>query len=143
MARFDPEEGVPYGKCEICAEELADRAAVNAHLAASRTEGGSSHRVRLTNLTRPERITQHLEMEANDAIDEAITSFVDAAARLLDREGVTLGEINEAVKKVYADADWSDAWREYVDENDLDEADEPGEPRPAPEPHSTLEGLDV
>lgn len=104
MSRFDQNPDEPYAVCEDCGESLADRAAMSAHFAATRPAGlGSSHRVRITNMERSERIERQLDSLAEDAVSE----FVDKAFDLIT-DGVTEEEITAAVRSVTAD--FADGW---------------------------------
>jgi hypothetical protein len=101
--RYDPDPTKPYGTCETCGEKLADKDAVHAHFAATRSDSTPSHRVQITNPTRLERI----ERELDYAVESALNDFTEEAYRLLD-DGVTEEEITEAMRMVHGD--FGNAW---------------------------------
>jgi len=126
-SRFEQDPNAPYGSCHDCPATFVDRAAMDEHLhatfeASGRTKG---HRGNPSNPTRPERIKRAVQGEADDALDNALTEFVDGVYDLHRREGIPVAELTAAVRDVFAEADWAEAWGESLDEDDED--DEPEE----------------
>ncbi|MBC9927204.1 hypothetical protein [Leucobacter sp. cx-169] len=114
--RFDPEEGVPYGRCLSCEGEVlfASKEAASEHMSATFEEaqkagGRSGHRISVLNQTREMRI----QSEIDDIVDKAMIDVMDDALRLIG--DATEEEITKAFR--HATADFSDAWYEALEEN--------------------------
>lgn len=151
-SRFDQTPKEPYGYCLTCSAagtkvEFATREELHEHLSetydANKLLGkNGGHSARTTNPTRQERIVRFLQSEADDALDSALDEFITAASRSLDNEDATVGELTEAVKEVFAEPDWREAWGNYVDENELADEAELMPPLP-PVPHTPLPGMEA
>lgn len=110
MGMFDPEEGKPYGRCNDCGVEVADKDASSRHLsetfeAAKATGGSSSHSVRVLNDDREGRIKSEVRQAVSGAIDDAIEELW----QLVDDGGATEEEISSALAHY---SDFRDAWGE-------------------------------
>lgn len=101
---YEPDPTKPYGSCSTCGKEVTDRDAMLAHFGETR-QGGQSHRVRVTNPTRIERIGNELDRLVEDALDD----FIREANRLLD--DVSKEEITEAMQNVHGD--FTAAWENH------------------------------
>jgi len=82
-------------------------------------------------------------MEADDALASALTEFVDGVYHLQRREGVSQAELSEAVKTVFAEADWAEAWAESLDEDDDDDDEDAPTERPDGIMPPPLDGIEV
>lgn len=114
--RFDPAPDKPYGVCETCGIELAAYADMRAHLSETHAAHGKrSHRVKLTNLSRGERIDQAVSRIVDDRIEDAMNDI----ERL-----VTAGDITdeEAATALRCHSNFHDAWQEYIEEDEGDAA---------------------
>lgn len=108
-SRFDPEPDKPYGNCSDCGVVLATREDMRAHFRETTPEGGgSSHSVRITNMTRAERIEHEVETE----LQSAMYDFTEELGRLGDAGDATEDEVTEAVKTAYIDV--ADEWKRYL-----------------------------
>lgn len=113
MGRFDPVEGKPYGKCNDCGIEVADKEESSDHLAetfaAAKAEGGSkSHSVSVLNADRVGRISN----EVSRTVDAAIENAMDDLWRLVDSGDASEGEIEAGLA---FHSEFRDAWREVVE----------------------------
>jgi len=106
MSRYDQIPDKPYAACEGCDTNFPAPADMKAHFKETMT-GGKSHRARITNPTRAERIVNELDNLAEDALYE----FVNKAQDLIE-EGVTEEEITEAMRSVTAD--FADFWEQEI-----------------------------
>lgn len=106
MNRFDADEDAPYATCATCDEKLSAKADARTHLDATLGQSsGRSHRIRITNPTRAERIEHEIERLVADATD----AFVSDLQQLVDERSITPEEATTGV------AQWSefaDAWKE-------------------------------
>ena len=120
--RFDPKPDKPYAKCRTCEFIAETEAEMSAHtnetLAASPER--RSHSYQVTNPARQDAINREVRREADDAIENAITEFLDRVYRLHRREGVAIEELTAAVKRAHADVDFLEAWNEYIKDEDDD-----------------------
>jgi len=136
--RFDPKPGEPYARCNDCDFIAVTKQEISAHSSETMKPTGETigvtaegHGYRVTNPTREEAISREVRREANDALESAVSEFVETIYRLHDREGVSLAELTAAVRAVWADADFAEAWAEYIaDEEDEDESAEDDGPGP-------------
>jgi len=132
MNRFDQDPDAPYARCtaEDCGFVATTREEMDAHTRETSTPTGEtvgviarSHPYRVVNPTRAERIQREIDREASDAIENALTEFVESVYRLHSREGVPLRELSAAVARAQTDIDFRSAWSEYIEG---DEAEEDG-----------------
>lgn len=108
MSRFDPTPGQPYGECADCGTTLQTQTDSREHMAATRPEGqGSSHRVRVTNASRADRIRRAVA----DVVDDAITESMEDIDRLVERDGATAEEV---AAELASYPDFADAYAEWV-----------------------------
>jgi len=109
MSRFDPIPGQPYGECTNCGISLATQEEGREHMSATRPEAGqgSSHRIRITNQTREDRIRSAVAW----VVDDAITESMEDLHRLVERDGATPEELTAALG---AHPDFADAYDEWV-----------------------------
>lgn len=62
--RNNPRPGEAYAWCDHCPAQLQSRAEADAHMAqtkGTRKNGSASHRIRIVNPTRPERVQQQID----------------------------------------------------------------------------------
>lgn len=132
MSRFDEDSDEPYARCtaEGCGFVADTKEAISEHSRATSKPTGEtvgiiaqSHSYRVVNPTRAERIQRHIDMEASDAIDNAVSEFLESVYRLHSREGVPLAELTTAVARTLVDVDFRSAWSEYI-EDEEEEDDE-------------------
>ncbi len=130
MNRFDQDPDAPYARCtaEGCGFVAATREEMDEHARETSTPTGEtvgiiaqSHPYRVVNPTRAERIQRHIDMEASDAIDNAVSEFVESVYRLHSREGVPLSELTAAVARAQTEVDFRSAWGEYIEEDEDDD----------------------
>ena len=108
--RFDPEQDVQYGHCLSCPERFATQEDADEHLSSSFDQDrGKSHRIRITNRARSERI----RTEIVSIVDDALTTAVEKVAELVDQGHITQEEAEHAVRN----SELADAWDEYHFEN--------------------------
>jgi hypothetical protein len=114
-SRFDPTPDEPYGKCMDCGAALTTEADSRAHMSStfkqSTSQSSSSHRVRITNPSRPERIRREMARIVDDALYDAM----EALDRLTGRAELTDNEVAEALRMW---PDFADAWDEHVREGE-------------------------
>lgn len=130
-SRFDPKPGIPYAQCSDCGFIAASKAEISEHAAATMTETGAtagitsrSHGYRVTNPSREEALQREVNREAGDAIESAASEFVESVYRLHMRDGVPLAELTAAVTKVWESVDFTEAWAEYIEDDEDDEDDD-------------------
>lgn len=109
MSRFDPLPDQPYAECISCGLTLATQDDGREHMTATRPEAGqgASHRIRITNQPRPDRIRSAVAR----VIDDAITDSLEDIDRLVERDGATAEEVTEALRFY---PDFADAYAEWV-----------------------------
>jgi hypothetical protein len=109
-----PVEDRPYGKCQDCDIDLADRDAVTAHgreTMAPTNESGiiaRGHRVRIINPTEAEQRASTVRMRLGDALDDACESLYER----VERGEFTAAEVSEHLWMF----DLRDQWDDYVAE---------------------------
>lgn len=117
--RFEPLAGKPYGQCINCDQLFytPEVASLHMHETFEARGAGSSggHRIRVTNLTRAQRVEDAVGQIVQDAIDEAISSISNLT---MPRRGgladATESEITEALDHCYDG--FAEAWDEYINE---------------------------
>jgi hypothetical protein len=66
--------------------------------------------------------------EADDALESALTEFVDSVYRFHTNDDVPLVELTAAVKAACPSHEWDEAWAEYIeDETEEDDEAESGD----------------
>ncbi|MGV8913772.1 MAG: hypothetical protein ACOH14_14255 [Rhodoglobus sp.] len=130
--RFDPKDGVPYARCltEGCGFVADTKEQMSTHSAESMTPTGAAtgvtargHSYRVENPSRADALRSEVMREADDALDSALTKFVDSVFRLHRNDGVPLADLTEAVKSASPSHEWGAAWAEYI-EDEVEEDDE-------------------
>ena len=108
-SRFDPIPGQPYGECTDCGVALQTQEEGREHMAATFSEAGQgpSHRIRITNPPRADRV----RTAVNCAIDDAISEAMEDIHRIVERDGATPDELATALA---AYPDFADAYAEWV-----------------------------
>lgn len=102
----------PYGKCQDCGIDLADRAAVSVHgretLAPTSQPGVTArgHRVRIVNPTEEEQRARWISTRISDALDSAYEDLYES----VERGKCTAAEISAEMWKF----DLRDGWDDYV-----------------------------
>jgi len=135
--RFDPRDGDPYARCltEGCGFVADTKEQMSAHAAESMTPTGATtgvaaqgHSYRVENPSRADALRSEVMREADDALENAQTEFVDAVYRLHANDGVPLADLTAAVKAASPSHEWDAAWAEYIeDETEEDDEAESGD----------------
>jgi hypothetical protein len=111
MNDFNPEPGALYARCSDCGKALADEASVRTHSEETMKPTGEagvtarSHRVRILNPSREQRISGEVDRIVGDATQAAC----DDLWRLVDDGDLTEDEVAVALR--WHD-DFSEAWEE-------------------------------
>jgi len=135
--RFDPRDGVPYARCltEGCGFVADTKEQMSAHADESMTPTGattgvtaSGHSYRVENPSRADALRSKVMQEADDALESALTEFVDSVYRLHRNDDVPLADLTAAVKAAFLSHEWDEAWAECIeDETEEDDEAESGE----------------
>ena len=109
VSRFDPIPGKPYGECADCGVALQTQEDGREHMSATRPAHGqgSSHRIRVTNQPRADRIQAAVNWLVSDAIDESM----EGIHWLVEHDGATAEEVADALLSY---PDFADAYDEWV-----------------------------
>lgn len=107
-SEFDQIPDEPYASCTTCSGTFDTKDDSQAHmLSTAKDSGGRSHRVRISNPSRPERI----ERRVGSLIDDAVVEIIDELINLERRGQITDEEIGAALKGYDLIAD---AWQDYL-----------------------------
>lgn len=135
-SRFDPTPGAPYARCvhDECGFVADTKEQMSEHASSTVKPTGQSvgvtasgHPYRVENPSREDAIRRTVMQEADDALESAMQEFVDSVYRLHSREGLSLDELTVAVKSAAPSSEWSDAWAEYIGDEDGDDETEAGD----------------
>jgi hypothetical protein len=106
--KFDPKEGVDYGRCNDCDAKLPTNEESSNHMSET-FKDGKSHSVRVLNPDRHERIQREVDDEVSDAVQRAMEELDG----LVERGDASAEEIFQALGW---HSDFADAWQAYVEE---------------------------
>lgn len=106
-SRFDADPNEPYGTCLTCALKLQTETDAREHMAATFAQPGAnaSHRVRITNPQRADRI----DTAVSGLVDSALDTFVEELQALVDSDTISEDEATAATGRW---SEFSDAWSE-------------------------------
>lgn len=105
--RFGPYSNSPYGRCLDCSLTIETREHSHQHLDESRNGLSKSHRVRIGNPSREDRIRREAQVEIERALEDAMERLDGFKPDASD------DEIREALKLF---PDFRGAWDEWVEE---------------------------
>lgn len=122
MGRFEPQEGMPYGKCSTCEEEFETKDLAYDHMSNTTPlnedgEGKRSHSISVINAPREDRVKH----EVSQIVDDSITDALNRLDGLVSTKELSFDEVRDALKSHW---DFGDAWiEEYGVEEGEDDAE--------------------
>lgn len=100
--RFDPAPGEPYGHCRNCEAQLQQESDAREHMSQTMQGRGPSHRIHVTNPTRPQRIRSSLGL----IIDDALRQAADEIQEMVDGGDLSLEEARSVLAMRGIDEDY-------------------------------------
>lgn len=109
---FDQLPDEPYGECADCDLVIDTESTARQHMSDTvGSKGNSSHSIKVTNPTRPDRIRSALQTVVDDAINDAMEEI----DRMVSRAHLTDEEVAEALRWW---PDFHDTWTEWVEDSE-------------------------